>query len=86
MKHCIIATIALAAGILLGIAVHSLSVRAQVTPTGNVYVDELMASGTAVRGSQIVRLFMCGGRQRCDPLLCCQREPQISSKRALRYE
>lgn len=61
MKNCIIAIVVFAAGILLGIAVRPLPVRAQTAVTGNVYVDELSGqntSGTAVRGAQIVG-FSC---------------------------
>jgi hypothetical protein len=60
MKNYLIAIVVFAAGILLGMAVRPLSVRAQATPTGNVYVDEVgvrNTSGTA-QGSQIVG-FSC---------------------------
>jgi hypothetical protein len=61
MKNCLIAVAVFAAGILLGMAVRPVSVRAQATATGNVYVDEVGGrnlSGTAVQGSQIVG-FSC---------------------------
>ena len=61
MKNSFIALVVFAAGVLVGMAVRPLSVRAQATATGNVYVDELSgrnASGAAVRGSQIVG-FSC---------------------------
>jgi hypothetical protein len=61
MKNCLIAVIVFAAGILLGMAVRPLSVRAQATAAGTVYVDEVSArntSGTPVHGSQIVG-FSC---------------------------
>jgi hypothetical protein len=61
MKNCLIAIVVFAAGILLGMAVRPLSVRAQATATGNVYVDEVCCrktSPTAVQGSQIVG-FSC---------------------------
>ena len=54
MKNYLIAIVVFAAGILLGIAVRPLSVRAQATAPGNVYVDEVgvrNTSGTA-QGSQ----------------------------------
>jgi hypothetical protein len=61
MKNCLIAIVVFVAGILLGMAVRPLSVRAQATVTGNVYVDEVVGrntSGTALQGSQIVG-FSC---------------------------
>lgn len=62
MKNYSVAIVVFAAGILLGIAVHPLSVRAQATVAGNVYVDEVSSgqgkSGTPVRGTQIVG-FSC---------------------------
>jgi hypothetical protein len=61
MKNCLIAMVVFAAGILLGMAVRPLSVRAQAAAAGNVYVDEVggrSTSGTAVQGSQIVG-FSC---------------------------
>ena len=61
MKNCLIAIVVFAAGILLGMAIRPLSVRAQATAAGNVYVDEVSGrntSGTAVHGSQIVG-FSC---------------------------
>jgi hypothetical protein len=61
MKNCLIAIVVFAAGILLGMAVRPLSVRAQAIAIGSVYVDEVEgrnASGTVVRGSQIVG-FSC---------------------------
>jgi hypothetical protein len=57
MKNYLITIIAFAAGILLGMAVRPLSVRAQATAIGTVYVDEVggrNTSGTAIKGSQIV--------------------------------
>ena len=60
MKNCLIAIGVFVAGILLGIAVRPLSVRAQATATGNVYVDEVGCRNrsTAIQGSQIVG-FSC---------------------------
>lgn len=61
MKNYLVAIVVFAAGILLGMAVRPLSVRAQATATGNVYVDEVggrITPGTAVQGSQIVG-FSC---------------------------
>jgi len=59
MKNGIIAILVFAAGILLGIAVRPLSVRAQPTVTGNVYVDDVSGgSGKPVRGARIVG-FSC---------------------------
>jgi hypothetical protein len=61
MKSCLIAIVVFAAGILVGMAARPLSVRAQATAAGSVYVDEVggrNTSGTAVRGSQVVG-FSC---------------------------
>jgi hypothetical protein len=60
MKNCLSAIVVFAAGILLGMAVRPLSVRAQATATGNVYVDEVGGrnTSTAIQGSQIVG-FSC---------------------------
>ena len=58
MKRWIIVMVVLAAGILLGIAVRPLTVRAQTKTTAKVYVDEVSTPGNAVRGSQIVG-FSC---------------------------
>ena len=61
MKNWLAAIVIFAGGVLVGVAVHPVSVRAQATTAGNVYVDELVgrtASGTTVRGSQIVG-FSC---------------------------
>jgi hypothetical protein len=60
MKNYLISIVVFAVGILVEMAVHPPSVRAQAMATGNVYVDEVGGRNTSatVQGSQIVG-FSC---------------------------
>src|SRR5215472_4809811 len=80
MKNCLFAIVVFPAGVLLGMAVRPLSVRAQATAAGDVYVDEVSGrntSGTTVHGSQIVGFSCAVDGNGFNPLLHRQCEPQI---------